>query len=168
MDSSVAWRPVYAALANQEARRVYAAIVLGTLESGGLQIPVKRQQRALQTLENAGLISREEDGSYAAANEVWTSALAQASPPKRVGIERFINEGRITSLPAGESDRLELLEWVSTQVLRSGETLSERALGERIQALHPDTALIRRYLIDHGMLTRSADGSTYSLIPRAQ
>jgi hypothetical protein len=38
---------------------------------------------------------------------------------------------------------------------------SEREVNEVLKEFHPDTAILRRYLVDYGFLARERDGSRY-------
>lgn len=56
-----------------------------------------------------------------------------------------------------------LLQWVAVRVLAPGETVSEAVLNGRLRVLADDTALLRRYLVDAGLVERRQDGSEYAL-----
>ena len=47
-----------------------------------------------------------------------------------------------------------LLDWV-VQAFEPGVRYSEREVNELLAARHPDTAMLRRYLVDEGLLDRA-------------
>jgi hypothetical protein len=142
------WRRVVAALARPDRRRAYAALVLG--------LPVE-DDRALSDLRAAGLI---DDGGV--IEEAFAALLADNAPVARTGIDRFVSGGRITQYPAKPSDRAAVLEWAAHQVL-TNERVDEATITERLAALSDDPASLRRYLVDAGLIERSADGRSYWL-----
>ncbi|WP_431219437.1 DUF2087 domain-containing protein [Leifsonia xyli] len=157
------WRPVVAALANRDARAVWARLVAGGVP-GDAELSAAREGRALTLLESAGLV-RHEGGAFAADEDVFRRLLesAAANRPRPAGVQRFLRpDGRIDRYPAGADDRLELLTHVADAVLPPGQTVAERELTERLAALGDDPVSLRRYLVDAGLLLRTASGSEYT------
>jgi hypothetical protein len=160
----VGWRPVVAALANAQARRVFAEIELGTpLDAVGSGLSPSRRERALEVLTRAGLVVVADGVATVAAGRL-TSALRDApARPPRTGIDRFLDaEGRIDRYPSSAADRDALLGHVAQAVLESGEVVDEAELGDRLRRFADDTALLRRHLVDAGLLHRTPTGSAYS------
>ncbi|WIB61104.1 DUF2087 domain-containing protein [Curtobacterium sp. MCLR17_007] len=157
------WRTVFAALANEEVRAVYAQVVLGVQPlNGQTGRTAARTRRSLGILVRANLIAQENDTCTAVA-EVFSAVLASQSVVRKDGVDRFLRHGRIVQFPATPSAREELLRWVAGQVLRAGEIISERQMNERLSALHADVALLRRGLVDLAIVERSRSGSDYWL-----
>ena len=157
------WRPVIAALANPHTRRIFAQIVLGApARDVGEGLSTSKRDHALGSLVGAGLIT-DVDGDLVEVPEVFARLLAVASPGRQDGVERYLDgHGEIDRYPTRAADRRALLELVAHRTLAATETLTERELNERLVAFGPDTALLRRYLVDEGVLRRSADGAAYS------
>lgn len=155
------WRPIFAALANDDMRRVYSEVVL---ERAPVVDPAVQQsartRRALEALHRVGLIE-EEDGVLVACSDPFSNALRAQAPDRSDGISRFVSDGRIVQYPARPADRMELLRWVADQALEEGETLSEQAVNARLSAFHDDPAVLRRYLVDAGLVDRDRAGSAY-------
>ncbi|MFF2050189.1 DUF2087 domain-containing protein [Leifsonia sp. NPDC058194] len=163
---SADWRPIVAALANVETRRLFAEIELGAdLESAGAGLSPSRRQRALDALTRAGLVAVV-DGSVAVVGERFVRALRDApARPARTGVDRFLDaEGRIDRFPSSAADRDALLRHIAAQVLPHGEAVGEAELGERLARFGDDTAALRRHLVDAGILGRTASGSSYTRI----
>ncbi|MBF4589847.1 DUF2087 domain-containing protein [Curtobacterium sp. VKM Ac-1395] len=164
------WRPIVAALANDDVRAVHAQIVLGLPVSlGSTAQAAARRDKSLQTLLRAGLIEEAESESgseYVASSVPLKRALAAQAPERKRGIERFLRDGRIQRYPSNPSERAELLRWVAERTLTNGEVLSERDINERLRPVDDDTARLRRYLVDLGVVERTPSGSDYRLRPR--
>ena len=159
-------RRLLAALANAQARRVFAEISVGEIPGGSLS-PVKLA-RALTLLNQAGLVETvETEGSvrYRIREHVFRDALAAlSSTPSPSGVERYLTtDGRIDRYPAREADRLGLLAWVAARILDTGGRVAERELNERLARFTGDVPMLRRYLVDSGIVNRTPDGSVYWL-----
>jgi hypothetical protein len=157
-------------LADDERRRVAAAVVLGATslpavaEATGLS--PARASRALGRLAEAGLVGDVEGVGLTVDGAVFQQAAraARARPPstehadesgeRRQVLEAFVRDGRITSLPASRTKRLVLLDWV-VQVFEPGVRYAERDVNELLAARHGDTAMLRRHLVDEGLLDRA-------------
>lgn len=151
------WRRVFGALANEQTRRYYAQQVLGQDSDLGTE----REAKARQNLERAGLI--DENGNV--EGQLFGTILATGARKEfREGIHRFFDvEGRIERYPRKHEDRVEMLQLVASKTIDPGEQLTEAELTVRLQGLTHDTALLRRYLVDYGLLGRRSDGSAYHL-----
>ena len=75
---------------------------------------------------------------------------------------RFVRDGRIIQIPAKLSVRRVLLEWLVRQ-FEPDRAYSEPMVNLIIGQLHADTAALRRYLVDEGLMVR-ARGS-YRRVP---
>ena len=158
------WRPLVAALANADARNVWAQLVVGA-DPAAAGLSSAREARALALLEGVGLVRRV-DGSPHPEDAVFRRLLAAAAAtrPARQGVQRFLRaDGRIDRYPAGEADRREMLAYVATSILEPGEILAERELTERLARFGDDPVALRRYLVDARLVLRTRSGSEYSL-----
>jgi hypothetical protein len=158
------WRRVMAALANNDARTAYAQIVLGTeLAHVAADLGARRRDRAIAVLLESGLVERTADNELEASEAIFRDLLTQQ--PKRqaqTGVARFMRLGRIERYPANLAERRELLTWIANEAVRPGENLSERQVNERLLSYTDDVVLLRRYMIDFGVLERTPSGSSYS------
>lgn len=161
-----AWRRIVGILANDEARAVYARIVLGepvTEDSTGLR--ERRLGRVLANLVDSGLV-REHAGALVASGDMFRSMLAAEPVQRATGVERFLRDGRIEQYPASAGERRELLQWVVGEAFVPGDELTEGAVNERLERFTDDVAVLRRYLVDHELLERTPSGSTYAPVAR--
>ncbi|MFP3462397.1 DUF2087 domain-containing protein [Arthrobacter globiformis] len=155
------WRRVMAALANRDARTAYAQIVLGATDvpSG---VHGQRRDRAVAALLDAGLVERTAGNELEASESIFHDLLTQQ--PKRqpqTGVARFMRLGRIDRYPANQAERRELLAWIAGETFEPGEELTERKVNERLLSYTDDVVLLRRYMIDFGVLDRTPSGSAY-------
>lgn len=171
-------------LADDERRRVLAAIELGhdTFDSvvASTGLPATRVAKAAGRLADAGLVVQLE-GSLQVQGSAFQQAARQAlsKPPStehddapeddRRVLSAFVVDGRITSIPAGQAKRRILLDWLS-QDFEVGRRYTEQMVNLIIGQRHPDTAALRRYLVDDEFLSREAGeywrsgGSTPSVL----
>lgn len=123
----------------------------------------QRRNRALAALVESGLVERNADGELVAPESIFRDLLAQQ--PRRqaqTGLARFMRLGRIERYPANISERRELLAWIASEAMEPGESLTEKQVNERLLSYTDDVVLLRRYLVDFGLLQRTASGSSYS------
>lgn len=154
------WHAVLAALANPDARSVYAEIVLGAPQTALLS--AKKRERAVTTLCNAGLISVEVNGDFTLVPDAMAKVLARAAEPRREGVDRFIRNRRIERYPMRPTERQAVLKWVADDAFQIDEVLTEPEVNERLAPYDADVAALRRYLVDEGLLLRTKSGTSYS------
>jgi hypothetical protein len=68
-------------------------------------------------------------------------------------LRAFVRDGRLLSIPAVHSKRLVVLDWL-VQRFEPGRHYSEPMVNLMLGKAHADTAALRRYLVDEGLLTR--------------
>ena len=153
-----------AALANKDARTAYAQIVLGAkLPDAIADLNDQRRDRAIANLLESGLVDRNAANELEASGAVFRDLLTQQ--PRRQpqnGVARFMRFGRIERYPANKAERRELLAWIVNDAIKPGEDLTEKQVNERLLSYTDDVVMLRRYLIDFGLLERTRSGSSYS------
>ena len=157
------WRRVVAALGNSDTRTAYAQIVLGTQPPDVLaDVKAQRRDRAISTLLESGLVERRVSGELVASELIFRDLLDQQPRQPRTGLDRFMRLGRIEQYPANAAERRDLLAWIADNVFSPGERISERQVNERLLSYTDDVVLLRRYMVDFGILERTPSGSSYS------
>ena len=158
-------------LADDDRRRVVAALVLGAVDTDAVveasSLTVARVGRALARLEDAGLVERGSDGTLVLLERAFAAAVRTA-PPNRSDagpagptdeatavLSRFVRDGRLVSIPSSRTKRLVVLELLA-QEFEPGRRYSESMVNLVLSRWHPDTAALRRYLVDEGFLDRAA------------
>ena len=77
-------------------------------------------------------------------------------------LRTFVENGRITQLPARRKKQLVIMNWV-VEHFEYDVRYPEADLNERLKQLNPDFASLRRYLIDHQLMAR--ENNIYWRIP---
>jgi hypothetical protein len=169
-DSPFDARELVGLLADDDRRRAVAALVLGadTIDAvkSDTGLPTRAAARAVQRLVDAGLVVRGDDGTLHLLGEAFALAAraeAEREPrssehndePENVArvLRVFVRDGRLTSIPTARSKRLVVLDWIA-QRFEPGRHYPEATVTQMLAAVHPDTAALRRYLIDEGLLGR--------------
>lgn len=156
--------PVIAALSHPTVRRVFAEIELGQFsmsDEDDAQVA-----KALTQLERARMIRLSKDSGYIVDTAAFRDLLKDENAEEGealASISRFLREGKITQFPRKQSEREQLMRYVAAACFSGGSKLTEAQVDEKISVYHEDTALIRRYLVDHGIVKRAVDGSAYWL-----
>jgi hypothetical protein len=175
-------RDLVGLLADDDRRRVVAALVLGADSAEAVRahaaLDARASGRALQRLIDAGLVIRGDDGSLHLLGEAFALAArveAEHAPrsaehddePAEVAkvLRAFVRDGRLLSIPAVHSKRLIVLDWL-VQRFEPGRHYSEQMVNLMLGQVHADTAALRRYLVDDGLMTREhgeywRSGGTY-------
>ncbi len=160
-------------LADDDRRRVAAALELGAstlddvVEATGLD--ATRAARAAGRLAEAGLVIHDQGSLYLLGAAFQAAARAALARPRsdehadlpaeqRKVMDAFVVDGRLTSIPVHQTKRLIVLDWLA-QDFEPGTRYTEAMVNLILGRRHPDTALLRRYLVDHDLLAR--DGGTY-------
>jgi hypothetical protein len=156
-------RRIAALLANAEIRAVWARIVLGErVEAATAGLAPGRASRIIDGLLDAGLVDVV-DEEVVASETVFAALLTQWPAPARpTGVDRFLRDGRIDRYPSNAADRQQLFAWVAETAFEPDEVLSEAEINERLSTRADDVALLRRHLVDAGLLLRTPSGSSYS------
>jgi hypothetical protein len=124
--------------------------------------------KALARLERSGLVDRQAESGYLVHIEVFRYAARSShkETSELSGLERVIRDGR---LPKSRNDRLPVLKQMA-ELFESDRRYPEAEVNSRLKAIHPDFALLRRYLIDEGFLKREnetmPDGHTVMIYCR--
>ena len=159
-------------LADDDRRRVFAALVLGgsTLdevrEATGLTS--RRAATALARLVSGDLVVRSDRGDHVLLGEAFRLA-AVAAAPARPGpdptddmpeddariLRRYFRGSRLTQIPSQLSRRRVVLDRLA-QEFDVGSRYSERQVNAILGRFHEDVASLRRFLVDEGFLDRAA------------
>lgn len=157
------WRGLVAVLLNPDLRTTLAELMAdGRLTDA-------RRTRALGRLEELGLVGRDERGRPWFDDRGIRAVLAEDAAPRPVGPQRFLDgDGRIDRYPQRAGERGELLAWVAARAVQPGEVLAEAEVNERLAEFTDDVAVLRRHLVDHGLLERTRSGSEYARVSPAE
>ena len=158
-------------LADDDRRRVFAALVLGgsTLdevrESTGLTS--RQAATALARMVAGDLVVRSDRGEHVLLGAAFRLAAAAAAPERRAPdptddvpeddariLRRYFRGGRLTQIPSQRARRWVVLDRLA-QEFDVGSRYSERQVNAILRRFHEDVASLRRFLVDEGFLDRA-------------
>ncbi|MBM7805685.1 hypothetical protein JOD57_001522 [Geodermatophilus bullaregiensis] len=156
-------------LADPTRLRVVAALALGAgtieevAETSGLAL--KDVALAARRLARGGLVRRDGHALELLTDRFGAAARAAADaapapeplsddPTESAVLAAFVRDGRLVSIPAQRTKRRVVLEHL-VRVFEVGVRYPEREVNALLAVWHPDTAALRRYLVDEGLLSRA-------------
>jgi hypothetical protein len=154
-------------LADDHRLRVFAAVALGARTVAGIAertgLDETAVQSALPRLVGAGLVAQT-DGLHVSLETLRAAArlrperdrgAADATPDEQRIVRNFVVDGRLVRLPARSAQRRVVLGYVARRFDQS-RSYEEREVNELLRDLYDDTASLRRYLVDEGLLERES------------
>lgn len=157
------WRAVVASLANDDMRRVAATAMLGMAVGPLLdELSPSRRRHVVSGLVASGILA-EVQGVLTFDKGVFSRVLASVPVQRKTGIDRFFTDGRLVQYPASPALRSEVLSIIASRVFEPGVAMDEATVNERLAQVRDDHVVLRRYLVDHGLLERDREGRTYRL-----
>jgi hypothetical protein len=161
---------IVGALADDQRRRVFAAVQLGAAHLDEVVamtgFTAAQVGKALGKLVDSGVVAAG-DGALSVPAAVFQEAARQALARPAGGehgdvpaqarkvMQAFVVDGRLQSIPSSHAKRLVILDWL-VQAFEPGRHYSEQMVNLMLGQRHPDTAALRRYLVDEGFLDRAA------------
>lgn len=170
-------------LADDDRLRTVAALVLGSGPASASEVAaaagldLRRAAKALTRLAGAGLVDQDGD-SYVLRPERFREALESLDRPHEPDspqsgrgpdtrglhlpppgtqeariLRIFVRDGQLVQIPAVHSKRMVVLDWLAN-MFEPGQAYPENEVNERLAAVHPDYAALRRYLVDDEFLHR--------------
>ncbi len=85
--------------------------------------------------------------------------MSAHEPP--ADLAAFFSDGRLVSVPRRPARRAALLEHLVRVLFAPERSYTEREVNETLLTVHSDSAMLRRYLVEARLLTRTRDGSSY-------
>ncbi|KRF05019.1 hypothetical protein ASH00_11235 [Arthrobacter sp. Soil782] len=150
---TVSWQKVFSTLASEPLRDAYARAILGE--------DVSTRSREFSKLVESGLLLS--DGSV--NDGMFKDVLGSAAGARPRGVDRFFHEGRLDGLPAGQVDRLAVLEHLADRLFPLDQELDEPVVNLLVATVTGDIPTLRRALVDFGFLVRNPDGTRYRRAP---
>jgi hypothetical protein len=165
-------RSLVGLLAEPDRLRIVASLVLdgpqkpaSIADRSGLDL--REVVNGLDRLQASGLVE-ELDGEYVVLEAAFKMAARQEALPgpqtahpgepleRRRILDQCLKDGRLVHMPTKRSKRLILLEELSHR-FEPGVHYTEKQVNASLASVSSDTATLRRYLVDEGLLDR-ADG----------
>lgn len=161
-------RDIVGALAGPARLRVLAAVLLGAAGQPEVVAATGLAQTevatAVRRLTRAGLLLQDDPG-WRVDEALLQDAVRAETPhpaPEDFGItdrrklavlRAFFHDGRLQSMPAAANKRSVVLEHLAT-MFEPGHRYAEREVDATLRAIHPDYAMLRRYLVEAQLLAR--------------
>lgn len=79
-------------------------------------------------------------------------------------ISRFFINGKLSAIPKKMRSKMAVFDFLLEQIEQKGTSFSEKELNEILKVYYDDYALLRRYLVDFGFLSRDKFGIEYVVI----
>jgi len=166
------------AMSSAERLRVVGVLARGRVTQAEiaeqLHLPVKDVFDHLSFLAHAGIVN-EMDGVYD-LNEKGIESLArgefagkrpayEAKDEKKEDVRKvlktFLNaDGTLKQLPPMGNKLVIILNFI-VDAFEFGANYTEKEVNTILRRFHVDTAALRRYLVDNGLMAREGDGSRY-------
>lgn len=146
-----------------------------------LEISPAETHRHLEKLKEAGLILEEqtENGLRFTLNRRQLEVLARDQFARRQSVKLAVSgvlnedeqrllagyltqDGRLRQIPL-QGKKLQAVLKYASGLFSAGQVYSEKETNQVLERLNPDTAMLRRNLVDFGFLQRERDGSAYWL-----
>jgi hypothetical protein len=160
-------RDIVGALASSTRLRVVAAVTLGAETSADIVavtgLSATEVATALRRLKRVGVLT--DDDGWRVDEALLQSAVRAETPrrepedfgitdPRQLGVLRaFFQDGKLRSMPAAAGKRAVVLEHLAT-MFEPGHRYAEREVDATLRAVHPDYAMLRRYLVEAQLLAR--------------
>ena len=157
-------------LADDGRRRVTAALVLGsrTLDevTAATGLSMRLAVTAIGRLVSGGLVQESADGAYAIIGDAFMEAARSSRPDRgdQTGVvseseeearvfRAFVRDGQLIAIPTTRAKRMVILNRLAV-LFEPGVRYEEWEVNAMLRRWHPDTAALRRYLVDEEFLGR--------------
>ncbi|WP_170238962.1 DUF2087 domain-containing protein [Streptococcus suis] len=77
--------------------------------------------------------------------------------------EKFFRHGRLTIIPKKLSSKQVLFSYLRDKLGERGQVFTEKEVNAFLAEIYDDFAILRRYLVDYGYLTRDDYGREYKI-----
>lgn len=164
----------FSALADEERLAVAGIIARGpaSIDEIGDATGTRSQDvlRHLGMLERAGIATRVGDGPswrldvehlrerrrlLLARQRTGPGGTEDSTTAERRVLETFFDGERLRDIPVAREKKLVVLRWLAGR-FEPGERYDERAVNATLKRHHPDSATLRRALVDYGLMRREA------------
>lgn len=145
--------------------------------AGRLHVRPTEIPRHLAQLEKLNLLHRA-GNRYSLDNKAMESLSRSVLANMRPGVDAHSNDdnagdfdrlviknfslpdGRLKEIPVQEKKLVAILKHIA-QVFEPGRCYTEKEVNETLKRFHPDTASLRRAMVDRLMISRESNGSNY-------
>lgn len=76
-------------------------------------------------------------------------------------INKWIKDNKIQKIPKKEQNKIELFNYIANLTFEKNVQYTEKEINEKLKNFYIDYALLRRYMVDYKILSRTRDCKTY-------
>ena len=77
--------------------------------------------------------------------------------------EKFFREGKLIAFPKKLKSRQDLFAYLQEELAKKGSIFTEKEVNAFLAEIYDDFAILRRYLVDYGYLSRDQYGLEYRI-----
>ncbi|HEL2601408.1 TPA: DUF2087 domain-containing protein [Streptococcus suis] len=77
--------------------------------------------------------------------------------------EKFFREGKLIVIPKKLKSKQVLFAYLQEELAKKGSTFTEKEVNTFLAEVYDDYAILRRYLVDYGYLSRDQYGLEYRI-----
>ncbi len=77
--------------------------------------------------------------------------------------EKFFREGKLIAFPKKLKSRQDLFAYLQEELAKKDSTFTEKEVNAFLAEIYDDFAILRRYLVDYGYLSRDQYGLEYRI-----
>jgi hypothetical protein len=166
------------ALASADRLRIVGVLVRGKATQSDvaeqLHLPLRDVYNHLSFLVNVGLVTETEGvfdldekaiesfarGQFQGKRPTFAAESEKPEDARRV-LKNFLNaDGTLKQLPPMGNKLLIVLNFI-VDAFAYNTDYTEKEVNTILRRFHVDTAALRRYLVDHGLMARESDGTRY-------
>ena len=70
-------------------------------------------------------------------------------------IDKWIKNNKIQKIPKKEKDKIELFNYIANLAFEKNVQYTEKEINEKLKNFYIDYALLRRYMVDYKILSRT-------------
>ena len=76
-------------------------------------------------------------------------------------INKWIKNNKIQKIPKKENNKIELFNYIANLTFEKNVQYTEKEVNEKLKNFYIDYAILRRYMVDYKILSRTRDCKTY-------
>ena len=76
-------------------------------------------------------------------------------------INKWIKDNKIQKIPKKENNKIELFNYIANLTFEKNVQYTEKEVNEKLKNFYIDYAILRRYMVDYKILSRTRDCKTY-------
>ena len=76
-------------------------------------------------------------------------------------INKWIKNNKIQKIPKKEKNKIELFNYIADLTFEKNVQYTEKEINEKLKNFYIDYAILRRYMVDYKILSRTRDRKTY-------